>query len=89
MQISENYRLRVMNEFGTLSERFGRWSLSTAQARCLALASDTLDPVHLCASQLGQWESVGDAFTCHLFHKGYTRVTHQLRVEPRRSVCLS
>lgn len=53
-----------------------------AQAQCLALASDTLDPIHLCSCERRQWESIGEAFICDLFHKGYTRVTHQLRVEP-------
>lgn len=82
MQLTKPYRLRVMNDFGTLTEEVGEWTDAQAQAKCLSLASDTLDATYLCACRLGKWESRKDTFICGLFHKIASRVTHQLRVEP-------
>ena len=76
-------RISIVNDFGTLSERFGSWTVQAAQQQCLALASDTIDLEHLCACQLGQWaETIGGGVTCDVFHKGLNRVTYHLRVEP-------
>ena len=79
---TKQYRLRVMNGFGTLTETLGNFTFFEALQVCVKLAAETIDPDSLEKCKLGDWEINGTSGTHPLHHTERGRAEMFLYVMP-------
>ena len=78
----KQYRLRVMNDLGTLTETLGYFTFADALQACVKLAAETIDPDYLKKCELGDWKITETSGTHPLHHTDRRRADMFLCVMP-------
>ena len=78
----KQYRLRVMNGIGTLTETTGYFAFTDALQACVKLAKESIDPDYLKKCELGDWKINGTSGTHPLHHTDHQRADICLCVMP-------
>ena len=79
---TKQYRLRVMNGLGTLTETLGYFTFADALQASVKIAEETIDPDYLKKCPIGDWKIEGETATHPLHNSDRNRADLCLCVMP-------